>query len=99
VKERVKNLTIKCINLMEQVRKPTEKVAQLTADIDWYKRRIKQQAESAEKLQEKADDLERVKRYAREKKVQSIIDSVKEMERLDREQKWLQKSYNRGMSR
>jgi outer membrane murein-binding lipoprotein Lpp len=99
LKERVKSLTIKCINLMEQVRKLTEKVTQLTSDIDWYKRRIKQQAESAEKLQEKADDLERVKRYAGEEKVQSIIDSMKEMERLDREQKWLQKNYKRGMSR
>jgi chromosome segregation ATPase len=99
LKERVKSLTIKCINLMEQVRKLTEKVTQLTSDIDWYKRRIKQQAESAEKLQEKADDLERVKRYAGEEKVQSIIDSMKEMERLDRERKWLQKNYNRGMSR
>jgi hypothetical protein len=92
LKELVKSLTIKCINLMEQVKK-------LTSDIDWYKQRIKQQAESAEKLQEKADDLERVKRYAGEEKVQSIIDSVKETERLDREQKWLQKNYNRGMSR
>jgi hypothetical protein len=42
---------------------------------------------------------ERVKRYAGEEKVQSIIDSMKEMERLDREQKCLQKKYNRGMSR
>jgi hypothetical protein len=31
--------------------------------------------------------------------VQSIIDSMKEMERLNREQKWLQKNYKRGMSR
>jgi methyl-accepting chemotaxis protein len=84
---------------MEQVRKLTEKVTQLTSDINWYKQRIKQQAESAEKLQEKADDLERVKRYVGEEKVQSIIDSMKEMERLDREQKWLKKNYNRGMSR
>jgi hypothetical protein len=92
LKELVKSLTIKCINLMEQVKK-------LTSDIDWYKQRIKQQAESAEKLQEKADDLERLKRYAGEEKVQSIIDSVKETERLDREQKWLQKSYNSEMNR
>jgi hypothetical protein len=99
LKERVKSLTIKCINHMEQVRKLTEKVTQLTSDIEWYKRRIKQQAESADKLQEKADDLERVKRYVGEEKVQSIIDSMKEMERLNREQKWLQKNYKRGMSR
>lgn len=52
-----------------------------------------------EQLQEKAADLERVKRYAGVEKVQGMIDSMKEMERLDREQKHLQRSYNRGMSR
>ena len=50
-------------------------------------------------MQEKAADLERVKHYAGAEKVQGMIDSMKEMERLDREQKRLQRSYNKGMSR
>ena len=52
-----------------------------------------------EHLQEKANDLERVKRYIGAEKMQSMIDSVKEVERLENEQERLQRSYNRGMSR
>ena len=99
LKELVKSLTIKCVNLMEQVRKLTEKVTQQTSDIEWYKGKLREQADVVEQLQEKAADLERVKRYVGAEKVQSMIDSMKEMERLDREQKRLQRSYNRGMSR
>lgn len=99
LKELVKSLTIKCVNLMEQVRKLTEKVTQQTSDIEWYKGKLREQAGVVEQLQEKAADLERVKRYAGAEKVQGMIDSMKEMERLDREQKRLQRSYNRGMSR
>ena len=95
----VKSLTIKCVNLMEQVRKLTKKVTQQTSDIEWYKGKLREQADVVEQLQEKAADLERVKRYAGAEKVQGMIDSMKEMERLDREQKRLQRSYNRGMSR
>lgn len=99
LKELVKSLTIKCVNLMEQVRKLTEKVTQQTSDIEWYKGKLREQAGVVEQLQEKAADLERVKRYAGAEKVQGMIGSMKEMERLDREQKGLQRSYNRGISR
>lgn len=100
LKELVKSLTIKCVNLMEQVRKLTEKVTQQTSDIEWYKGKLREQAGVVEQLQEKAADLECVKRYAGAEKVQGMIDSMKEMERLDREQKRLQRSYNnKGMSR
>jgi len=99
LKELVKSLTIKCVNLMEQVRKLTEKVTQQTSNIEWYKGKLREQAGVVEQLQEKTADLERVKRYAGAEKVQSMIDSMKETERLDREQKRLQRTYNRGMSR
>lgn len=99
LKELVKSLTIKCVNLMEQVKRLKEKVTQQTSDIEWYKGKLKEQACLVEKLQEKVADLEHVKRYAGAEKVQSMVDSVKEIERLENEQKWLQRSYNRGMSR
>ena len=99
LKELVKSLTIKCVNLMEQVRKLTEKVTQQTSDIEWYKGKLREQTGVVEQLQEKAADLERVKRYAGAEKVQGMIDSMKEIERLDKEQKRLQRIYNRGMSR
>ena len=99
LKELVKSLTIKCVNLIEQVKKLTEKVTQQTSDIEWYKGKLREQLDVVEQLQEKAADLERVKCYAGAEKVQSMIDSMKEIERMDSEQKRLQRIYNRGMSR
>lgn len=99
LKELVKSLTIKCVILMEKVKKLTEKVTQQTSDIEWYKGNIREQAGVVEHLQEKANDLERVKCYMGAEKIQSIIDSVKEVERMKNEQERLQRSYNRGMSR
>ena len=99
LKELVKSLTIKCVNLMEQVKRLKEKVTQQASDIEWYKGKLREQAGVVEQLQEKVVDLERVKRYAGAEKVQSMIDNVKEIERLENEQKRLQRSYNRGMSR
>ncbi|MBQ4523120.1 MAG: hypothetical protein IJA10_09245 [Lachnospiraceae bacterium] len=99
LKELVKSLTIKCVNLMEQVKRLKEQVTQQTSDIEWYKGKLREQAGVVEQLQEKVADLERVKRYAGAEKVQSMIDSVKEVERLENEQKRLQRNYNRGMSR
>lgn len=99
LKELVKSLTIKCVNLMEQVKRLKEQVTQQTSDIEWYKGKLREQAGVVEQLQEKVADLERVKRYAGAEKVQGMIDSVMEIERLDNEQKRLQRIYNRGMSR
>ena len=90
LKELVKSLTIKCVGLMEQVKKLTAKVNQQGEDIAWYKNKIKEQ---------KAEDLERVKQYVGADKIQDIIDNVKEAERLQAEQKRLQRSYQNRMSR
>ena len=43
--------------------------------------------------------LERVKRYVGVDKVQGIIDSMKEVERLNEVQRQLQKNYNKSMGR
>ena len=99
LKELVKNLTIKCVGLMEQVKKLTAKVNQQEDDIAWYKNKIKEQKGTMEHLQEKAEDLERVKQYVGTDKVQGIIDSMKEVERLQAEQNRLQRSYQNRMSR
>lgn len=85
----------KCVGLMQQIKKLTVKVNQQEADIEWYKGRIKEQARIVEHLQEKAKDLERVEQYAGADKVQDVIDNMKEVERLQKEQK----SYQNRMSR
>lgn len=99
LKDLVKRLTARCVSLIREVRNLTEKVNQHTSDIEWYKEKLWEKKGVIEKLQEKADDLERVKCYAGAENVQGIIDSMKEMERRDREQKKLQRNYDRGMSR
>ena len=99
LKELVKSLTIKCVGLMEQVKKLTAKVNQQGEDIAWYKNKIKEQKGTMEHLQEKAEDLERVKQYVGADKIQDIIDNVKEAERLQAEQKRLQRSYQNRVSR
>ena len=63
------------------------------------KNKIKEQNGTMEHLQEKAEDLERVKQYVGTDKVQGIIDSMKEVERLQAEQNRLQRSYQNRMSR
>ena len=62
---------------MEQVKKLTAKVNQQEDDIAWYKNKIKEQKGTMEHLQEKAEDLERVKQYVGADKIQDIIDNVK----------------------
>lgn len=99
LKDLVKRLTARCVSLMEQVKSLTEKVSQQTADIEWYKRKLWEKKGVIENLQEKADDLERVKCYAGAEKVQGMIDSMKEIEKLDSEPKRSHRNYDRGMVR
>ena len=57
-----------------------EKIKTLTDDVNWYKAKVKKLVEELfekdnriEKLQEKADDLERVKRHAGAEQIDRII--------------------------
>ncbi len=61
LKEIVKSLTIKCVNLMDQIKQLKAKVTKQAEDIDFYKSKVHQQYEKLEQLQEKADNFERVK--------------------------------------
>lgn len=64
LKQVVKDLTVKCVGLMEQVQKLTDIVKRQDSTIEWYRDRSRTQTEMIDQLQGKADDLERVKRYA-----------------------------------
>lgn len=94
LKELVKSLITSCASLAEQVRSLTDKVRQQALDIDWYKGKLLEQANIAEKFQEQAADLERVKLYAGADKVQEMVEAIKTIERLDSEQKRIQRSYD-----
>ena len=90
LKDRLKGLTIKCVQLMEQVKRLTDKTERQALDIKWYKGKLQEQTGIIEQLQEKAANLERVKRYAGADKVQDMINNMKEIESLNKKQRILQ---------
>ena len=94
LKEFVRDLITRCASLAEQVRSLTNKVKQQALDIDWYKGKLLEQVNIAKKFQEQASDLERVKLYAGADKVQEMVETIKAIERLDSEQKRIQRSYD-----
>ena len=87
----VKNLTIQCVRLKEEVLKLRKEKRELLESVEFYKGKIRDMNEKTELLQEKADDLERVKRYAGVEQIDTIIGKVKEQERVEQKAK----SYNR----
>ena len=82
LKDVIKSHTVKCVNLMEQVKQLRVKVENQAEDIDFYKGKVKQQYLKLEQLQEKADDLGRVRRYAGTDRVDAMIREAKELERI-----------------
>ena len=79
----VKNLTVKCVQLMGQVKKLTDKTERQASDIKWYKGKLKEQAGVIEQLQEKAADYGRLERYFGREKVQTVVEQAKELERTE----------------
>lgn len=97
LKEIVKSLTIKCVNLMDQVKQLKAKVTKQSEDIEFYKGKIHQQSVKLGQLQETADDFERVKRYVGAEKIDSIVTNAKELERIAQNRNQHNRVY--GMSR
>ena len=93
LKELVKSLTIQCVRLKEEVLQLRDKVKHLTSDVEFYKGKIRDMSAETELLQEKADDLERVKRYAGAEKIDTIIGKVKEQECMERQAIQYHRSY------
>ena len=93
LKELVKSLTIQCVRLKEEVLQLRDKVKDLTSDVEFYKGKIRDMSAKTELLQEKADDLERVKRYAGAEQIDTIIGKVKEQERMERQAIQYHRSY------
>ena len=65
----------------------------LSDDVEFYKGKIKDMSDGTELLQEKADDLERVKRYAGAEQIDTIIRRVKEQERTEQQIRRYDRSY------
>lgn len=85
LKSLIKNLTIQCVRLKEEVLQLRKEKKRLSEDVEFYKGKIKDMSDRTELLQEKANDLERVKRYAGVEQIDAIIRKVKEQERIEQQ--------------
>ena len=93
LKSLVKNLTIQCVRLKEEVLKLRKEKRELTESVEFYKGKIMDMNERTELLQEKADDLERVKKYVGAEQIDTIIRKVKEQELTEQQIRRYDKSY------
>ena len=93
LKTLIKNLTIQCVRLKEEVLQLRKEKKRLSDDVEFYKGKIKDMSDRTELLQEKADDLERVKRYAGAEQIDTIIRKVKEQERTEQQIRQYDRSY------
>lgn len=93
LKTLIKNLTIQCVRLKEEVLQLRKEKKRLSDDVGFYKGKIKDMSDRTELLQEKADDLERVKRYVGAEQIDTIIRKVKEQERTEQQIRQYDRSY------
>ena len=93
LKDIIKSLTIKCVNLMDQIKQLKARVTKQAEDIDFYKSKIHQQYSKLEELQEKVDDFERVKQYIGADKIDAIVMNARELERITQSKKQHNRAY------
>ncbi len=77
LKEVIKNLTIKCVQLTEQSKKLTAKVGGQQKQISRLTDKVMEQSDTIDRLQEKASDLGRLERHLGREQVQSIVERSK----------------------
>ncbi len=93
LKEVIKNLTIKCVQLMEQSKKLTVKVDGQQKQISRLTDKVMEQSDTIDRLQEKAVDLGRLERHLGREQVQSIVERSKELEQAERVNKRPKRAY------
>ena len=80
LKETIKALTIKCVQLAEQGKKLKEKVTRQEQQINRLTDKVMEQSDIIDRLQEKTADLGRLERYFGREQVQSIVERSKALE-------------------
>ena len=93
LKTLIKNLTIQCVRLKEEVLQLRKEKKRLSENVEFFKCKIKDMSDRTELLQEKVDDLERVKRYAGAEQIDTIVCKVKEQERTEQQIRRYDRSY------
>lgn len=87
LKETIKALTIKCVQLAEQGKKLKEKVTRQEQQIRRLTDKVMEQSDIIDRLQEKTADLGRLERYFGREQVQSIVERSKALEWAEKENK------------
>ena len=87
LKEMIKALTIKCVQLAEQGMKLKEKVTRQEQQISRLTDKVMEQSDIIDRLQEKTADLGRLERYFGREQVQSIVERSKALEWAEKENK------------
>ena len=84
LKETIKALIIKCVQLAEQGNKLKEKVTRQEQQISRLTDKVMEQRNKIVRLEEKAADLERLERYFGKEQVQSVVEQSKTLERAEK---------------
>lgn len=84
LKETIKTLTIKCVQLAEQGKKLKDKVTRQERQISRLTDKVMEQNDTIDRLQEKMVDLGRLERYLGREQVQSIVEQSKVLERVEK---------------
>ena len=87
LKEVVKNLTIKCVQLVEQSKKLTVKVNGQRKQISRRTDKVVEQSDTIDRLQEKASDLGRLECHFGREQIQLIVEQSKALEQAERANK------------
>ena len=87
LKETIKALTIKCVQLAEQGKKLKDKVTRQEQQISCLTDKVMEQSDIIDRLQEKTADLGRLERYFGREQVQSIVERSKALEWAEKENK------------
>jgi hypothetical protein len=103
LKGRIKSLTLKYIKLLDDFKELTAQSERQSAQLVFCREKIEKQDALIEGLQEKADDLERVKRYSGEETIQDIIDKTRaidcQLQAWRESERQAKRSINRGLIR
>ena len=87
LKEVVKNLTIKCVQLTEQGKNLTAKVEGQQKQISRLTNKVMEQSDTIDRLQEKVSDLGRLERHLGREQVQLIVERSKVLEQAEKASK------------
>ena len=87
LKETIKALTIKCVQLAEQGKKLKDKVTRQEQQISRLTDKVMEQSDIIDRLQEKTADFGRLERYFGREQVQSIVERSKALEWAEKENK------------